>query len=129
MTTALETLCARKRIAIDAHYGGVELPDGFDRGSHPWKVTLKYGRRRLTVPFFQGSAHTHEPTAADVLYCLCLDASSVDTTSGFEDWCRDLGYDTDSRRAEKTYRACERIAVRLHAFLGDDFNTFCEAEH
>lgn len=41
-----------------------------------------------------------EPTAYDVL--ACLTKYEVGT---FEDFCSDFGYDTDSRRAEKIYKA------------------------
>lgn len=60
-----------------------------------------------------------EPEAAEVLDCLASDASSVDQES-FEEWCSSFGYDTDSRKAEKTYKACQHGAKRLKAFLGDD---------
>jgi len=77
-------------------------------------------RRRYTLPFATGTGWTREPTAADVLECLRSDASSVDSARDFEDWARDLGYDTDSRKAESTYRACLKVAARLRRFLGAD---------
>lgn len=75
---------------------------------------------RMTAHFSMGYGHHGaEPTAADVLDCLASDSSSVDQ-SDFETWCGDLGYDPDSRKAEKTYKACQHAAKRLKAFLGDD---------
>jgi len=50
------------------------------------------------------------------------DAQSVDDARDFEDWCAELGYDTDSRKAERTFRACQRIAERLRQFLGDAYD-------
>jgi hypothetical protein len=76
----------------------------------------------LTVPFYMGAAHTSEPTAADVMTCLASDASSYENARSFEDWASDLGYDTDSRSAEKVYKACERITAKLRVLLGDDFD-------
>src|SRR6478752_235815 len=69
------------------------IPENFSRGSHAWKVTLRYRGRQMTVPFYTGSM-CGEATAADVLHCLISDASSVDNT--FEEWCADFGYDSDS---------------------------------
>lgn len=45
-----------------------------------FSVTLKSAELggRLTVPFHQGSAHTVDPTAAEVLECLLSDASMVE---------------------------------------------------
>lgn len=57
------------------------------------------------------------PTVEDVLDSLRSDAATVQWCT-FADWCRDLGYDTDSRTAERIYRACQDIATRLRVFLG-----------
>lgn len=58
-----------------------------------------------------------EPTLTDVLYCLVMD-SDVLNTSGFEEWAKNLGYDTDSRKAEKTYRACLEQSLQLKSLIG-----------
>jgi len=127
--TSLERLCAKRKVRIELQYGGVEIPEGWARDSHPWKVTLRYQGRQLTVPFFMGSALDREPTAADVLSCLVSDANAVEQARDFEDFCHDFGYDTDSRKAEKIYRQLETQAPKVRRFLGDDFETFAEAEH
>ena len=59
------------------------------------------------------------PDAASVLHCLIMDASVLDC-DGFEDWCREFGYDTDSRTAEATYRTCIEVALGVRALFGDD---------
>lgn len=59
------------------------------------------------------------PEFADVLYSLLMDASAIDSPD-FESWAEDLGYDPDSRRAEKIYRDCIAIAVKLRAMLDLD---------
>ncbi len=58
------------------------------------------------------------PLLRDVLYCLISDASVLDY-SGFDDWAAEFGYETDSRKAETTYRECLAIALKLKAILGD----------
>lgn len=123
----LEQLCERLKITADAQYGGVEVPEGWTHGTHPYKVTLRFQRRTLTVPFFMGPAHSREPTAADVLYCVCSDARAADDS--FEGWCSEFGYETDSRKAEKTYKACAALAPRVQRFLGDHYEEVCSAEH
>lgn len=60
-----------------------------------------------------------EPDACDVMYSLIMDASVLDAGT-FEEWAADFGYYVDSRSAEKTYRACLDIALKLRAGLGDD---------
>jgi hypothetical protein len=60
---------------------------------------------------------TH-PTAASVLYCLLSDSDALDSPT-FEEWASDLGYDTDSRKAEQIYRACIENGLKLRRVLGE----------
>ena len=90
----------------------------YREASH-YKGTLKRpDGRRMKVPFSCGSA-CGKPDAATVLDCLCSDATFPDT---FEDFCSEFGYDTDSRRAERTFKACLKTRDELREFLGDDFD-------
>lgn len=85
-----------------------------------WKVVLRRQGKRLTIPFSQGSAITHEPTAEDVLDCLASDSAGIENARGdFEEWAREYGYGTDSRTAEREFKLCEKQAEKLKAFLGD----------
>lgn len=90
-------------------------------GSSHWKCTLRCGRRQMTVFFSQGPAICHEPTAAEVLDCLASDASCLQGQS-FENFCDELGYDTDSRKAERTYNALHKQTDKLTRFLADHFD-------
>lgn len=116
------TFVDKHRIRMDVEQTDSN-PSMDDDPKHPmdhWRCTLRMGSRRMTVVFSMGMGHRgKEPDAASVLDCLLSDSSSVDNARGFEDWCRDFGYDTDSRRAERTYKACERQAEKLRKFLGD----------
>jgi hypothetical protein len=86
-----------------------------------YKVTLRRKGRQLTIPFSMGVALCREPSAEDVLDCLASDSSSYENYAGsFEDWCGEFGYDTDSRKAERTYNVCGTQAGKLKRFLGED---------
>ena len=98
-----------------------------------WKVILTRKRqsetsasvytRKMTTYFSMGYGHNGKtPSAAEVLDCLASDSSSIENVRGFEDWCSDFGYDTDSRQAEKTYKACEHAAKRLRNFMGGSYD-------
>lgn len=128
-TSALSRLCERLDITCDAQYGVVDLPADWAPDAHPYKCTLRFERRTLTVPFYCGSGVTTEPDASDVLSCLCSDAMSVENARDFADWCSDMGTNTDSRKAEATYKACAKLAPKLRRFLGDRFDEVCRAEH
>lgn len=97
------------------------------QGDH-WRVTLRCGRRQMTLPFSKGYGHEgREPETAEVLDCMASDASGAD--QGFEDWASDLGYNTDSRKAERTYKAVQSQTVKLRKLLGDrDFTALLEME-
>lgn len=58
------------------------------------------------------------PESADVIASLVLDSDALDCAA-FEEWAGNLGYDTDSRSAEKTYRACLEIALALRNGIGE----------
>jgi hypothetical protein len=94
--------------------------DGSDRMDN-WRCKLRCGRRAMTVYFSKGFGHNgKEPDVAEVLDCLASDAASVENAGSFEDWCGEYGYDTDSRKAEATYRLIEKQAAKLKALLGAD---------
>lgn len=94
--------------------------DGFE-GDH-YKVTLKRTGHRMSLPFSKGYGHTGAPpTAEEVLECLRSDACTDGDT--FEEFCFSLGYDSDSRKAERTFKALVRQNTKLHKFLGEDLFT------
>ena len=104
------------------------MPD-FD-GDH-WIVALrrkgKPGVRRMSLYFSKGYGHNGaEPTAAEVLNCLRSDAWGADEL--FETWACDLGFDPDSRSAEKIYNAVRRQTAKLSKFLGETFDDFMQTE-
>ena len=55
------------------------------------------------------------PSVVDILHSLLQDSQSADQT--FENWCSELGYDSDSRKAESTYNECRKILRWLQSCL------------
>lgn len=105
--------CAR----VDQRKDG--LNGDWDAAARHFRCRIKCGRRAFGLYFSQGSAHTAAPTPADVLNCLVSDAQSYDNANDFEDWCSEYGYDTDSRKAERTWRAVKKQAEQLKRTVGD----------
>lgn len=118
----LTELCAPVKIEFIIH----DSQKVIDWGQTAWKVTLTYKNRKLTIPFYTG-ASIKEPTAANVLYCLISDTRSVENSNGFEDWAVSLGYDPDSRKAEKIYNDCVGSSTKVRKLLGKDFDAFAKA--
>jgi hypothetical protein len=114
-------------VCAESVYGAAEVPESM-ADADPWTVTLHRSGQTLTVPFFTGQGLRERmadgPTARDVLECLLSDAATVDNGQSFDDWCAELGYDSDSRRAERTYEACRAQTEQLRAFLGDAFGAY-----
>lgn len=87
-------------------------------GDH-WKVVIKKNGRRMTSYYSMGYGHKgREPKLKEVLDCFASDASSVENLRSLEEWARDLGYDEDSRKAEKIYKTIGKQAERLKTLLG-----------
>lgn len=120
-------LCAEMGVALTARHVGRQIDA--DKWEHDaWKVTLHFQGRQLTTDFRSGTGHNGEPpSAADVVSSLLLDADSGDRI--FDDFCSDLGYDPDSRKAERIWKACRRMAPKIRRLLGEHFEAFQNAEH
>jgi len=106
--TASESTPAAARLA--------EWPDAYH---FRCRLILK-GRPAYTFWYSMGSAHAgKEPELDGVLSCLASDASGYENARTFEEFCGEYGYETDSRKAERIYRACGRAAAALKRLLGD----------
>ncbi len=124
----LQALTNRDRVRADARWADSNPHmDNQDWPARHYRVTLLRGRKRMTVPFSCGLGIEREPTAADVLECLLSDYFTVNNGL-FDDWCAELGYDTDSRKAERTYTTVLRQSDRLSAFLGEALDVYLQAE-
>ena len=87
------------------------------RDGYHYFVRLRYrGRETKEVLYSMGAAHKAPPDAASILCSLVSDANGTDQS--FEDWADDSGYDSDSRKAEGTYKACLAIRYDLRKVLG-----------
>ncbi len=90
----------------------------WDKDASHWEVTIRHGCRTFTASYSMGSAHKGQPQLADVLGCLQSDIQGVINARDFEDWARELDFDTDSRKAEQIYKVCYALAVNLQRLFG-----------
>ena len=124
MTTTLRAFVNRHGIRASARWAA-DNPgmDDMPPGSSHWRVTIRHDGRQLTVPFSMGPALSGEPDVLDVLDALASDASAFENAQDFEDWASEFGYDTDSRRAERIYRAVESQTAKLRRLMGDKYES------
>lgn len=119
------TLCIGEREILSTDYSaGIAHCPSYDRKTSRYNPTLDFSEkiahetetgRRAT-----GFKTAIEPDACDVISSLAMDSEAIDYAN-FEDWASNYGYDeADSRSAEKTYRACLEIGLKLNNALGSN---------
>jgi hypothetical protein len=127
MEKTLKELINEKGLKMTCTYGAKENADF--KNSDGWTVTIYNDKKRYTFAFYMGYGHNgKEPDIENVMDCILSDASSYENARDFEDFANEFGYDTDSRKAEKIYKACGKEAERLKKLLGEDYETFIYAE-
>ena len=91
------------------HIGASMWDDGTPRKD--WRVGVTMNGRTEYFDYHTGEGCNGAPAPTDVIICLAGDAR--DGGELFADFCGNLGYEADSRRALDTYLACQRTAVQL----------------
>jgi hypothetical protein len=120
----LASFIKRNGLSMKAEHAE-ENPSMRDFEGDHWKVIIEKGSKgnghRMTTYFSKGTGHEgREPKLKEVLDCIVSDAVSVENSNSLEDWARDLGYDEDSRKAEKIFKTCLRGAKKLRRLLGTE---------
>jgi hypothetical protein len=90
----------------------------------PWSAKLyacelHRGNGHRPVKTFIGSDNG-SPDLYDVVDVVAAEAAVVDDAHGFEDWAVRMGFDPDSRRDERVYRAARHQARLLRRLLGNE---------
>jgi hypothetical protein len=92
---------------------------------HQVTLTRKEDKSRFTLMFWnsKNDARTSEPVQAyDVLAC-----ATKNDPGSFYDFCNEYGYDEDSRKADKTYKAVVKEWTKVEAFFTpEEIEELCE---
>jgi hypothetical protein len=94
-----------------------------------YNITLIHGPRSYSFTFGQSILESRKisrkmPNEYDVLACLTKHDPGT-----FEDFCFDFGYDTDSKKAEKTYNAVkDEYSSVCYLFSTDEIEEMQEIE-
>lgn len=123
----LASVCEALKIRIESRPTVAPTTEEWPEGSSHWVVVLHMGRRSIRTPYHMGPAFEGEPSVADVLSSLMIDASCGDQS--FEDYCSDLGVNSDSRKEYASWEACHEIAPKVRRFLGKAYDRIANAEH
>lgn len=88
------------------------------RDADHWRCLLTHEGRRMTVYYSKGFGHHGKaPELDEVLETLLTDDPQG---MSFDEWCSELGYDTDSRKALATYNKLGEHAEKLRNLMGFD---------
>lgn len=104
---------------VSAVYTGSKKADWGDKMPENWNhhtvtVTNKINGKRTRFDFWASNMKTYLTSRYDVLSAFrCFVDDALSGEMEFEEFCREFGYDEDSRRAEKTWKACKRSTEKL----------------
>ena len=119
MNTNLEKFITENKIQFSCDWV-VERPDNFmNKNMDHWRCVLKANGKTHTFYYSQGYGIRHkEPVLANVLESLASEYDPGDMA--FEDFCSEYGYDEESRKAEKVYRAFRKRTQALDRLFGGE---------
>lgn len=89
-------------------------------------------KAQLIALTHQATVESLKPKLTDVLHSLLSDGAAYFDGQTFEEWAADLGYDTDSRKAEAMFRECDATGRKMaQAFKPDELEALrnAAAEH
>ena len=119
-------------VSLKSEYLGNKLwpnSDSRHENYNNHKITVKANGKRATFEFWASIMHPEIDSESDLISSFeCFVSDAVSGLYSFEDFCSEFGYDTDSRKAEKIHRACQKSADKLKRLLGDaDIYDFANA--
>lgn len=99
-----------------------ERPDGLMQdmpsGATHYRVLIKRGSLDMSIYYSMGPAHKSPPSASDVMNSLLIDTSDVEGID-FEEWAENIGFDPDSRKAERAFKQCQETLLQLRQLFSE----------
>ena len=110
-----------KNFKITAEFDGLKVASWDEYNDRHNKVTIKNleNGKRTSFDFWGSVRNPSLESDYDLLNAFCCFVS--DALSGlysFDEFCGEFGYDTDSRKAEKIYKACKRAYAKFERVSG-----------
>lgn len=96
--------------------------------AYQYEIVIKFKRRKARFKYFIGIGLNRDPEIEMCLNTIQLDCQSINYDS-FEDWCYEIGYDPDSRKAYESYKECLANTKKMKKLLGETlFEQFMTCE-
>lgn len=119
-----------KQFKIKANYKGDKSAKWNRNNYNNYLITVTNTeiKERCTFEFWASIAKPDIETEKDILYAFyCFVSDAVSGDMEFEEFCGEFGYDTDSRTAEKTWKACKRSTAELERIYEGDIYDLANA--
>ena len=94
-----------------------DIKDEWKRTATKYKCKITFKNQSYVFSFWMGAAHTQPPTKKDVLYSFIMDDVSY---MDFDEFCSCFGYDNDSIKALKNFRACEEQTKNVNRLFNEE---------
>ena len=91
--------------------------DEWKRTATKYNCKITFKNQSYTFNFWMGSAHTKAPSKKDVLYSFIMDDVSC---MDFNEFCSNFGYDDDSIKALKTFKACQAQTDNFYRLFDEE---------
>ena len=115
---------------IRTDYTEEDYKDEWKKTSNKYKARIKYNKKSMTIIYYTGSGWKKDPVLEDILGSILQDATYLDY--GFEDFASAMGYDPDSRKAEKIYKEIQKQAKKINRIFSkeeqEELLTYLEEE-
>ena len=117
--------CEFKGFKLSAEYTGNKKAD-WGNGQENWnhhKVTVKNTEtgKQTSFDFWASIANPEVKSRKDLIGAFeCFVGDAVAGMNDFNNFCSEFGYDEDSRRAEKIYKACQKATEKLQRIYNGD---------
>jgi hypothetical protein len=125
MKTIINTKTAG-RITIESEYLGNKKWSASEKMSNwnNYKVTVRHNNKSFSFDFWASIMNpqlTSDEDNINAFYCALSDG--ICAMSDFDDFCSELGYDNDSRKAENIYKACLKTLKKLDRVFSCSLHT------
>lgn len=113
-----------------ADYTEEDYKDEWKKTANKYKAKIIYNKKSMTTVYYTGSGWKKDPVLEDILGSILQDTTYLDY--GFEDFANEMGYDPDSRKAEKIYKEIQKQAKKINRIFSkeeqEELLTYLEKE-
>lgn len=111
---------AKYGITFSFKLANTKTPDWKDdyRPVNHFVATFKRGKNKVSLDYFDSiNNYQKDITEISAYSALTCCSSEINCPDTFEDFCSEFGYEEDSRKAEKTFRALKKFSDKLKKFF------------